>query len=343
MRKHPSRWHNCPSFYEFFHRLLLNTATPESIAANANLEAIVAYEKKTEEQRQRRAVEKQKEYEHESALQNELGQEIEKAEAAEQVGGKVGGIFEGLVENPLKPILYPIQQQLRQAVYAGRIAKSVVLWREPYYAFWIATACFLVSAVTIWIPWGFILRWLLRLVVLAGLGPWMAIVDRLYFAIKPDMTNEEKDEELRQRLRARYEQVLRSATNYFIRKERAIKIMSMKKYMFGRHAVRVPRFSEDLYDDIPLPSSTCAPVDADSAAPIRMEEVKFGQNLSGDMIPKREMQVAKHNVTGKKKQRIPFWKDKKGTIPDYVPLLGTAAGEKTSGEHNSAAATKKTD
>lgn len=339
VRKHPSRWHQCPSYSELCYRIILNTATSESVSDNANLDEIIEYDKRIEQLQQRRVMEKLKEQEQELTLQRDLGQEIEAAKAAEKLGGNDGGIFSGLVKNPLMPVLYPIQQQLSQFVYSIRIAKSVVLWHEAFYSFWIVTGCFLLSAVFFWLPWGFLLRWLLRIIVFIGLGPWMAIVDRKYFKTNPD-----KDEELRHRLRARYDEVLLSATNYFQRKERAMKLLSMKKLMFGKHTLRVPRFCEDRYEDLPLPSSSCDPVDPDLSS-LRVDQVKFCQNLKGDMIPKREIQVAvadMKKLSGKKTN----WKslqNLQAISPEKIPLLGYASDERVSCGYSSVATLKKTD
>lgn len=325
MRQHPSRWQKCPSYDELFQRLLRNAASSETIAADTNLDGIIAYDKSVEEHRKRREMEKQKEAENEATLQEELGQEIEAAASAEQLGADDGGIFKSF--DPLRPILFPIQQQLRQVVTALRITTSVVLWNESYYSFWITTTCFLLSAVAIWIPWAFLLRWIFRIVVFVGLGPWLALVDRFYWKTNPNLSNEDRDKELRDRIKSRYNVVLLAATNYFQRKERALKLLDMKKFMFGQHTLHVPRFCEDLYIDLPLPSSSCSPFDPDFAEPIHVEQIKFGQTLIGDMIPKREIQSivadAKHKNSGNKKSK-PFWK-KKGFLPESVPLLGNGS------------------
>ena len=102
MRQHPSRWQKCPPYNEIFERWLYNAAISETIAADTNLDDIIAYDKSVEEHRQQREMEKQKEAEHEAALQKELLQEIEQAEAAEQLHLKnyiyFGMAFSFLVE-----------------------------------------------------------------------------------------------------------------------------------------------------------------------------------------------------------------------------------------------------
>lgn len=234
VRRHPSRWHKAPSYYEFLCRLVLNTALRDDIPPNQNEEEISAYEEKMQELRKRRAEEKKREEENELALQQQFGQDMEQAEKAEQIDADKGGFFGSV--NPLKPILYPVQQNLHSVVQTVRIAKSIILWNEAYYAFWIVTICFVSSFVAFFIPWSFIFVWLFRIVVIVGLGPWMALVDRYYFKKHPtDMTDAERDEFVRKRLRSRYEEALLSATTFQIRRERAVKMQSMTKYMFGKH------------------------------------------------------------------------------------------------------------
>jgi hypothetical protein len=46
------------------------------------------------------------------------------------------------------------------------------------------------------------------------------------------------------------------------------------------------------FTDIPLPTLYAEAYDPDTATPVTITERKFGQNLSGDMIPVREVQAA---------------------------------------------------
>jgi hypothetical protein len=238
VRRHPSRWHKAPSYYEFLCRLVLRTALRDDIPPNRNKDEILAYETKMEELRKQRVEEKKLEEEHELALQQQLGQDMEQAEKAEQIDADKGGLL-GAV-NPLKPVLYPVQKNLQWIVHIVRIAKSIILWNEAYFAFWIVTICFVSSFVAFFIPWNLIFIWLFRIVVIVFLGPWMAIVDRCYFKKHPtDMTDAERDEFVRKRLRSRYEEALLSATTFQIRRERAVKMQSMTKYMFGKHVSKI--------------------------------------------------------------------------------------------------------
>ena len=57
-----------------------------------------------------------------------------------------------------------------------------------------------------------------------------------------------------------------------------------------QHILRVPLLKEDLLWDDPLPSSTAVPFNPKKAAPINIIQRKWGQRLTGDMIPIRYVQ-----------------------------------------------------
>lgn len=322
VHRHPSRWKVPPKYVEMLSRLVLNKSLRETIDPDENLAAIQVYEAKVAAQAKRRKEEAEKAEAHEAALQMELEAEAAKAEEAEDLNKKKGF---GFNLNLLKPHLYPIQKELRKVVYGLRATKGVFLWGEAFYTFWIVTLCLFASLVFFFIPWSFFIQWTIRIVVFLALGPWMWLVDKYYLKMNPDMTDEEQDEAFRQRLAARVQEVKEEAGNLFVRKENTQKLKSFKRYMFGRHLVSVPRFSEDLYADFPLPSSSCAPTEGVFSVVPKLR--KYGQALEGDMIPMREVQAAA--VPQKKQSRK---RKKKGTVksttedddvPDEkAPLLG---------------------
>jgi len=231
-----------------------------------------------------------------------------------------------------------------------RIAKSVVLWEEAYFSFWITTASFLCALVLIWIPFGFLFRWISRIVVFVVLGPWMALVDRYYFKEDPNLTDEEKDALVRERFRARFEEARLAASNYQIRKERALKLKSMKKYMFGKFHLRVPQFSEDLFKDVPLPESFAKSYDKRHAEPVRITRRVYGQVLKGDMIPTREIQVRTDSKPGSTRGFFGSVVKGAGGVTNVasltaakVPLLGGFLGRKSQDDSAAGAATGEDD
>ena len=393
--KNPSPWHKCPAYRDLLRGFTLNDMPPVTIEPNQNLAEIEAYKKEQEERKARRQKELQQEQQSDIALQEELGEELGEAEAeVEDIITTVEGRFKELNVNPLdnvdplnnvnplKPVLYPIQLQLHKAVIGMRISRSILLWEESYYAFWIATVSFVVSVAVIWIPWGLLFCWLFRISVWLFLGPWMAIVDRIYFRAKPDMIDadenvevKDEDAEVKAHLKSTDMEVPVSSTSYFfvlkdramklkdtthfvlglmfgrfrfvldlfadmallirymkcfstgsgyhVLRERAVKDKDMKRYMYGKFLLRVPRFDEDLFADEPLPESRACPHDPLTAGPISITRRKYGQALIGDMIPQRDIQAAqatKASSQSAKKKR--FWEKNPQLDKEKIPLLG---------------------
>lgn len=349
VRSTPSPWHKCPPFSAALYALLfdeipfpvLEHGSKFKIDPNQDLEAFDDWKKEVEEREHRWKRDKELELEHEQELLKEFGEEHEEDDVSSS--GK-GGLLQNLNVNPLKPVLYPIQLQLHQVVVYLRIAKSIVLWDETYFAFWITFGCFTASLVLFLIPFGFLLRWSLRVIVFLVLGPWMALVDRWYFRENPNLTAEEKDAIVRQRMRSRYETLMLAASNFQIRKERATKLRSMTKYMFGKFTLRVPRFCEDSFRDTPLPESYAVPFDKANAPTIEIAERKYGQRLSGDMIPKREVQVAascKRQPRPSRNRILPFAGATDAVaekVSERVPLLGRVLGRQNRKGYASVAA-----
>jgi hypothetical protein len=322
-RRNPSPWHGRRQYGPLLLALLVDQGKTQTIVPNHNLEAIELYNKAEEERNARLTKEREEEAKHDELISEELG------DAAAQdidITTKRGGVLERITFNPLKSVLHPIQLQLKEIVVAARIATSIFLWEETFYAFWIVTISFAASVVMLLIPWGVLLRWVFRIIAWVFLGPWMAIVDRLYFRAKPNMTDEEKEESRKNRLRSRYEVAVEAASNYQVKRERAIKLKAMKKYMFGKFLIRVPRFREALYQDIPLPASFAEPYVASSAEAVVITDRKYGQNLFGDMVPQRDIQAAEAlksgSVSVSSGSKLKFWNrtgDNKSS--ERVPLL----------------------
>lgn len=242
-RNHPSPWHRCKSYGYLLWTLVAAPfcccsgpcSTTASIAANENLPAIEAYVaevqrmKKMKEERKKRAAEQAAELEEESGgMGGDATAEGDIKIATEKKDNFVSNL------NPLKPILYPLQQILAIVCKYVRIVKGIITWDENYYAFWITTACFVSSLIMFFIPWGWILRWAIRLAVWTVLGPWMKIVDWIYFERLDHMTEEQRKKMLRDSLYAKYEHNIAQQRYFQERRERAVKLKSMMRYLFGK-------------------------------------------------------------------------------------------------------------
>jgi len=228
-------------------------------------------------------------------IQKEVDARMEEAEKAEKSGFNQTEGFFGLNLRPLKPILYPYQKMMQGYIQTGRMAKNIVLWYESYYAFWLTTIAFVLSAVAFFVPWSFVLTWSFRVIVIVGLGPWMKIVDILCFRADPNLSVSEQEEAFTKRIQARYEATLKSTDFYQIRSERANKLNDMRQFMFGMHLLKVPMLRTDVVFDVPVPASSATPVvhsqGKGTVTSVPVKHRKFGQFLEGDMIPKREVEL----------------------------------------------------
>ena len=117
--------------------------------------------------------------------------------------------------------LFPIQQYLRVVCLGLRVLTNILSWQgvfrpirarrksrsrhnpfpnpspchlflfsalyhrsheECYLSFWVAACSFILSVVSMFVPWGFLAFWTLRTIAWVGLGPWMKLVDIYYFS-----------------------------------------------------------------------------------------------------------------------------------------------------------------
>jgi hypothetical protein len=343
--RNPSPWHGRRQYGPLLRALVFDQGKTQTIVPNHKLEAIELYNKAEEERKARLTKEREEEAKHDELISEELGFEVGDAAAQDvDITTKKGGVLERITFNPLKSVLHPIQLQLKEIVVTARIATSIILWEETFYAFWIVTISFAASVVMLLIPWGVLLRCVVRIIAWVFLGPWMAIVDRLYFRANPNMTDEEKEASRKKRLKSRYDAAVEAASNYHVKRERAIKLQAMKKYMFGKFLIRVPRFREALYQDIPLPASFAEPYVVSNADAIVITDRKYGQNLFGDMVPQRDIQAAEALKSGtvsiSSGSKLKFWKrmgrnKSSEKTSERVPLL-SRFGRSDHKEYNTA-------
>merc|ERR1711865_754900 len=144
-------------------------------------------------------------------------------------------------------------------------------------------ACIMLGILFLYVPWGFITRWFFRLAIWIFLGPWMKLVD-LYVLPKLFGTTLNKDQLLTKFAREKLDSIGVSKETILKKREDVYKQRAMKKYMFGRYSVTVPRFKDYRYRDTPLPESSATPVLEDRE--ITIEKRQPGQALTGEMIPK---------------------------------------------------------
>ena len=246
-RQHPSPWHKCVSYAEMLGALLsgcccgcfgsYGTLGSETIAPNENLHAIQSYYEAVKERKDMRTKQKEQAAQRaaemeEEALKHDVDDSANMGLSIAMATKKSNTFISAM--NPLRPILHPVQKILDFIVVKIRIAKSILLWEENYYPFWIVTGSFWASLLVFFIPWGWICRWVIRVVVWIVLGPWMKLLDWLYFVRVDKLTPEEKKEIARQKLHDKYEQTLAEHLISQKRKEQVVKLKSMMKYLFGK-------------------------------------------------------------------------------------------------------------
>lgn len=282
-QRNPSPWHKSATFGGMWLALITGRPWGKPIVSNdAELEPLIKeYAEEQEARRKSKEEKKEKSKTHLSLMDAYFAQEEKEAvdNGAEEIETKTGGAQ----LNPLKPILLPIQKILGMACRALRIVKSIVLWDESIYAFMITNAALFIGVVLIFMPWSWLLRWAFRVAVWTFLGPWMKLVDIFVVRkLQADGDNFVKRMELSMEKRS---QVLLMKKRFIMtRKEDAIKLRAMKRYMFGKYIAKVPQFKDYRFPDIPLPESSSSPHDAGYSS-VKIVERKHGQQLDGHMIP----------------------------------------------------------
>lgn len=103
------------------------------------------------------------------------------------------------------------------------------------------------------------------------------------------------------RMQTRHRKAIEATTRIQVRKEIALKRKDLSRWMFGPYCLKVPRLTDQMFPDIPFPSSHSEPYDPEMNPPIEMNERVYGQDLYGEMIPQREVQVDSSSVLNKTK------------------------------------------
>lgn len=277
-QRNPSPWHRSMTIAQIWYALIFDKIPPEDIADHENEAAARNYE----ETAQRRQEEEER----------IVKQRQEKAEAVEAFlqGGstqpeegdhetKLGGLP---TVNPLAAYLLPVQQFLGKACRRVRIVQSVVMWDECYIAFLIFNICLALGIAFLWVPWSFVVRWIGRFLIWTLLGPWMALVD-LYAIPYFVGDTRDKDEAFRTLARTELENLVQAKDDLLRRREDILKHQAMKRYVYGKYAVKVPQFKDFRYKDVPLPESSARSVHGSKK--IKVTKKWKGQDVVVDMLP----------------------------------------------------------
>jgi hypothetical protein len=276
----PSPWHGALTLAQMWYAILSGKISPVYISEHENEAAIRAYQEEMN-----RRFEQEKE-------QLKERQEAAKALSEFLAGGTtqpedVSGDLETKLPgnrtiNPMAIALLPVQQALGQVCSVVRIIRSVLMWDESYLAFIIWNSCLLVGFIFLFVPWHFLVRCTARILVWTLLGPWMKLVD-VYVLPRILGTNMDKDEALQKLARDQLQNLGVAKEALLRKKEDIMKERALKQYMFGKFSVKVPRFKDFRYRDVPLPESYATSLI--SYDEIKVKKRSHGQTLQGDMVP----------------------------------------------------------
>ena len=195
----------------------------------------------------------------------------------------------GLSIDPFKSVLYPIQQVLEKVCVAVRFAKNLLLWDEPYYAFFLTNSFILLGFVFLVTPWGFVLKWTGRIIAWGVFGPHMALVDICWYR-KIDQSHAARTIRLKESYKAQLELARGTAATAREEREKAVKLHAIRKLLYGKYVTNIPVLRLERFTDIPLHSSQAKPFSKEdnprALLPKNVVRV-HGQKLElgDDMIP----------------------------------------------------------
>jgi hypothetical protein len=250
--QHPNPWYRTPNFLELAELLILKkiVMSVSEIEKDEKKEETALFEEKWKSRVKAAYDEAKKKNEELAKEKIDAAKEI--GETSVDISSKTGGIN----IDPLMFILYPLQEYLELGCTCLRVIRNVVTWEEPFIAFWIVVLSFTGAIIFAFIPWAFLLRWAMRIVVWIVFGPWMILVDRFHYRKLESMTEEEKNLRLLQLKMKRQDLTKQLALKARVARENAFKLRDAKEMMFGKFIAKIPTFKVDRYRDTPLPSST---------------------------------------------------------------------------------------
>jgi len=161
------------------------------------------------------------------------------------------------------PIALRMQKRLSGYCHVMRKIKDLLNWQETI-SFWVTSISIAIGIIFLFLPWVFILHWLLRLTVWIFLGPWMRLLD-IYLLQLP--THSFKDKIHYARLKG----------------EQNTKLKAVREFFYGPYSVDIPTWNVARHHDIPLPESTAQDISDNKQEQINSTVIP-GQLLTGSII-----------------------------------------------------------
>lgn len=284
-QRNPSPWHKSATFGGLWFAILTGkTWSSEIVPNNDELQPLIIDDKTAQEEGQK---EKESKSKRRAKQMNQtdayLAQEEEELVDEQNREDGIETTTEGFQLNVLKPILLPIQKVLGQICRTLRIGRSIVTWDESFYAFAIVNVSLVAGTALLFVPWSWLVHWILRVVVWTLLGPWMKLVD-IFVVEKLHADDDNLVKRLFHSMEQRSLALLLRKRLILMRKEDALKLRAMKSYMFGKYIARVPRFKDYRFPDVPRSESSASPHEAGYSS-VQIVDRKSGQKLVGHMIP----------------------------------------------------------
>ena len=113
----------------------------------------------------------------------------------------------------------------------------------------------------------------------------MKLLDIYHNGMQKNQTTQEARNAAEARAKAKYRALVAATTRIQVQKEDLVKLKDMEKYMFGKYLAVLPRFKQQRSLDRALVSSYASP--HVPGGPIDISSRKYGQHLTGEMIPRR--------------------------------------------------------
>ena len=185
-----------------------------------------------------------------------------------------------LMEDPVSSLagnkLLPYQQRLSRYCMKIRHVRDVLNWEDSPCSFFLTLALLGASIVALFVPWGFLCKWLIRFAVYGLLGPWMAMFDMFF----REESERAKGKAARKAMKA-FRDRRRSAK---LVREGVLKLKAFQTRLFGNFITRVPRFNYSRHLDFPEPQSFAELYLCDNK--IKCRRFIPSQDVGGVMIPR---------------------------------------------------------
>ena len=187
-----------------------------------------------------------------------------------------------LMEDPVSSLagnkLLPYQQRLSRYCMKIRYVRNVLNWEQSPWSFFLTLALLGASFVALFIPWGFLFKWSIRIAVYGLLGPWMALFDMFFHEESERAKGKAASKAIKAFLDRR-----RSAK---LVKEKALQLKAFRTKLFGNYVTRVPKFSLARHIDIPEPQSFAELYLGDNNIKSCPRSFIPSQDIGGVMIPR---------------------------------------------------------